>query len=64
MSTTDCDVLVVGAGPTGLTLAIQVFGSETLGSETIGATPRVPGADLSESGGIEEAASRPRRSTS
>ncbi len=50
MSTTDCDVLVVGAGPTGLTLAIQLL-SRGVSTRLIDQDPGLP--KLSRAIGIQ-----------
>ncbi len=50
MSTTDCDVLVVGAGPTGLTLAIQLL-SRGVRTRLIDQDPGLP--KLSRAIGIQ-----------
>lgn len=50
MSTTDCDVLVVGAGPTGMTLAIQLL-SRGVSTRLIDQDPGVP--KLSRAIGIQ-----------
>ena len=50
MDTTDCDVLVVGAGPTGLTLAIQLI-SRGVRTRVIDKDPGLP--KLSRAIGIQ-----------